>query len=60
MYVKFLIDRSYKVDLNENDRSCSVFAANLLSSYVSRLLDFCYQFCQQILFDFYCQSVYIW
>ena len=35
MYVKFLIRN--KIDLNKNDRSCSIFAANLLSNYVSKL-----------------------
>ena len=35
VYAKFLIRN--QVDLNENDRSCLVSAANLLSSYVSKL-----------------------
>jgi len=58
MYIKFLIR---KIDLNENDRSYSVFAANLQSNYVSTLLGFFSQsaftavrFYQQVLFDFYC------
>ena len=46
MYAKFLIRN--QVDLNENDRSCSVFAANLLS-YISRL---CMVFARNLLLDY--------
>jgi len=56
MNIKFLIKN--QVDLNENDRACSVSAAKLCQQTLFGFyLQFTIRFCQQVLFDFCCQSV---